>query len=173
MVVVPKWAWVLIGVYAACGGTSIRDPGPSPEAGGSGSGGSGGHVTDVGDARTEGSAASSSGASSADGSAGGAPLGCKSDSDCVLEDDCCWCRGIGAAETIPPCSIRCTQTQCRGAVANVQCAGGRCIAGFDCDGSKVICPAAPPRCNSDLEHVTVRDGCWGPCVPRLECAPQD
>lgn len=107
------------------------------------------------------------------GTGGGAMAQCTDAAQCTLVNDCCSCVGISKGETAPPCDIpECFVPTC-GSLGlmgdSPACSAGQCVAGFDCDHSKVMCKSTPPTCNPG-ETPTVQNGCWGSCVPATECA---
>jgi hypothetical protein len=52
--------------------------------------------------------------------------------------------------------------------ADVACTAGSCVAGIDC-ASPVLCNLVKPTCDAG-QVPSVKDECWGPCVPATECA---
>jgi hypothetical protein len=51
----------------------------------------------------------------------------------------------------------------------VACIAGRCVAGFECDSSKVTCKLLPPVCEPGFVPG-VKETCYtGTCVPVTEC----
>lgn len=70
------------------------------------------------------------------------------------------------------CMQTCIQTSCSALglpkSAVTSCVAGRCVAGFECDWSKVICAQAPPSCPPG-QTAAVTNGCFGSCVPAGEC----
>jgi hypothetical protein len=69
------------------------------------------------------------------------------------------------------CDLACTEDACfRMGIApeDVTCAFGRCVFDLSCDASEVTCRAATPDCDGGWVP-SVRNSCWGPCVPPTEC----
>jgi hypothetical protein len=160
---------VISGGSGGTGGTSagIAGQGGVVGAGGSVAGGAG----------TAGSGGASGGTSGGSGSGGtaGSPARpeCTRAGDCKLLNDCCTCQAIAAGEFVPPCPpIACLVSKCEEQQLppdRVACIAGRCVAGFECDSSKVICKSLPPRCEPGFVPA-VKDGCYaGGCVPVTEC----
>ncbi len=91
-------------------------------------------------------------------------------SACRLHSDCCTCIGLGPGESPPACHIQtCFADACTTlGVQDAACAAGRCVAGFTCDPAQVACDALPPPCPPG-QVASVRNGCWGSCVPAREC----
>src|SRR5262245_36958315 len=44
------------------------------------------------------------------------------------------------------------------------------VGSADCDVSRVECESTPPSC-ADGKTPSVRNGCYGPCVPIAQCKP--
>lgn len=134
---------------------------------GGGSGGSGGSTGGTG--ATGGSGGSTGGT----GGAGPAQPECKVDGDCKMFADCCSCMGIPTSENPVPCPAMCLQDKCGelGGPKTAACIAGRCVAGFNCDSSKVTCKMATPNCDPGKVPLVKEDGtCWqGSCVPANEC----
>jgi hypothetical protein len=139
-------------------------------SGGAGSGGSGGTAGGAG----------SGGSAGASGTAGGAGKGgapgpeCTTAADCKLFSDCCTCAALPVGDTVASCPAICKQNQCEALhlpPAAVACVAGRCVAGFACDASKVICKIAVPNCQAgDVPSVDESGSCYtGDCVPAAEC----
>ena len=158
------------------GGGATGAAGSAGRGGASGTAGRGGASGTAGEAGGSGSAGRGGASGGAGrGGAGGAPgPECMTASDCKLVSDCCTCAAIPAGATAPACSLVCIQSQCdarqlpRGAVA---CVAGRCVAGFDCDTTKVTCRRAAPTCPAG-EVPTVDDAgtCYsGACAPATQC----
>lgn len=150
------------------GGNSQGGSGASVGHGGGGATGTGGSASS---ANTGGSSTNTGGA----GGAGGfvnAPE-CNDASDCTLVNNCCDCIGIPSDTSRPSCDVpECFAPACEalgfGDLSDAQCAAGRCVAGFDCDISKVACELLPPDCPTAMTNTHV-DGCWGDCVDATEC----
>ena len=141
--------------------------GGSGAAGGQGGSGAAGGQGGSGAAGGQGG----SGASGGSGGNGGAPQ-CTTDGQCTLVNDCCSCLGIGPGEGVPPCAImECFVPTCQGQgldANTASCAVGQCVAGHDCDHSKVACDSLPPNCPAG-QTATVNGLCWGGCVAATEC----
>jgi len=141
-------------------------------AGTMGGGGATGGVTTGGGAG-RGGASGGGGRGGAGGSGGGAPQPeCTSAADCKLQNDCCTCEAIAPGEIIPPCPIACLVSKCEAQQLpkdKVACIAGRCVAGFDCDSSKVTCKVLPPVCEAGLIPAVKGDCYAGGCVPVTEC----
>lgn len=112
----------------------------------------------------------------ASGAGGDGPAGepeCLVDSDCKLFDNCCICEGVpdGAIEPacdMGPCLINTCKSLGLPSGTEATCVAGRCIAGFPCDWNETTCDAIPPDCGPG-ETASVREGCYGSCVPAGEC----
>jgi hypothetical protein len=52
------------------------------------------------------------------------------------------------------------------------CARGTCVSGLACSSRAVTCDQESPACG-DGTTPSVRDGCWGACVPAEDCADVD
>lgn len=100
---------------------------------------------------------------------------CASAEDCTLYSDCCSCLALAPGEEPPPCDMpECFADHCTSIGIDFnsapQCNAGRCILGFDCDYTQVMCAAPTPVC-APGEIARVRGNCWdGTCVPTSECA---
>jgi len=159
-------------VTAACGGQS-EGSGSGGAAGGSTGGagalgGSGG--TSVGGSSGAG------GSAGVGGSGGGGAVGgveCVDDSQCKLFSDCCTCAALGPGEPEPPgCDAPCKQNSCEAhgvTSGKAKCVAGQCIVGYECRPTQVFCNAMPPPCPPG-EVPSVLGGCWGACVPAVQCA---
>lgn len=160
------------------GGTAADDGGDiSASASGStsapgtmsatGSDGTGGGTLD---GTSGGTSADSTGSSSADTGVPG--MGCVSDDDCTIVDDCCNCAGILVGEEPPACAIDCKATQCMsaGLGQNVHCELGTCqLEEVDCNQIGVLCNSLPPSCEPGF-LPGVANNCWsGNCVPVEAC----
>lgn len=135
----------------------------------------GGEPTSTGGATLEGSSGGgtsvdSTGSSSADTGVPG--MGCVSDDDCTIVDDCCQCAGIHVDDTPPECPIDCKGTQCMsaGLGQNVRCEFGTCqLEEVDCNQIGVVCNSLPPNCEPGF-LPGVANNCWsGNCVPVEAC----
>jgi hypothetical protein len=100
---------------------------------------------------------------------------CTTAADCTLYSDCCTCEARAANAPPPPaCQMVCIQSDCAahqlppGAVA---CVAGRCIAGFNCDASGVVCGSLTPTCAAgEVPSVNATGTCFaGGCVPASQC----
>ncbi|MCE7893496.1 MAG: hypothetical protein DYH12_27970 [Sorangiineae bacterium PRO1] len=154
-------------VTAACGGQS-----ESSATGGAAGGGAGGAGGVGGSSGTGGT--SVGGSSGAGGSGGMAPgAECTDDSQCTLFSDCCTCAALGPNEPQPPsCDMACKQNSCEAhgvTGGKARCVAGQCIVGYACQPTQVFCNALPPTCPKG-EVPSVLGGCWGPCVPAVQCA---
>lgn len=88
-------------------------------------------------------------------------------------------RGRGACATTVDAGVRPDAAICNGAAIGPggnYCAGPddgplpvECCFGWRCDPSTVACNALPPTCPAGYV-ASVNYGCWGPCVPRGNCA---
>ena len=98
---------------------------------------------------------------------------CSVPGDCKLVNDCCTCAALPQNEPAPACGDQsCTQLMCAKLGFNVDavlCAAHRCVAGFNCDHSQVLCASLEPSCGSGMTP-SVSGSCWGACVPATECA---
>jgi hypothetical protein len=160
------------GGRAGTGGAATGSGGAGGRAGtggaATGSGGAGGRAG-TGGAATGGRPGTGGGA----GGAGGVAPECRVAGDCHLYSDCCACEALAPGELPPPacpavCVVgRCTQL----GLSNdaVDCVAGRCVAGFDCDATKVTCKVAIPACPAG-ETPIVTGSCYtGQCAPVAEC----
>lgn len=167
---------------AACGGATSNgtaDAGGADAATGGGpdAAGSGGHAGSGGGGAA--GAAGSSGASTGGTSTGGSPADagttaeCTSNSDCKVLNDCCTCEAVPNADTPSSCDSVCKQNQCAAlglTAPTASCIAGRCVIGFSCDASKVLCKSLSPTCPPG-QIALVSGSCWqGSCVPANECA---
>ncbi|MBK7580742.1 MAG: hypothetical protein IPI67_11100 [Myxococcales bacterium] len=161
------------GVTAGAGGTTGGSGGTTGGSGGA-TGGSGGATGGSGGA-TGGSGGATGGSGGATGGSGGATSKpeCASDSDCKILQDCCSCSGYPSSETPPSCAKLCIQDKCGelGVTPTASCQAGRCVAGFNCDPSKVTCKSLTPTCNpGEIPLINAAGNCWqGGCVPANEC----
>ncbi|MCA9628994.1 MAG: hypothetical protein KC766_15045, partial [Myxococcales bacterium] len=80
------------------------------------------------------------------------------------------CSGVPKDEDVVDCPATCAVDQCnRAGISEPQCVAGRCVAGYECDASKVTCAQPTPQCPAG-EVAAVQGGCWtGTCVPAVEC----
>lgn len=153
-------------------------------SGGGGAGGAGGGTTSAttgtgtttgtGSTSSSATTTSSSGSTTSSSSTGGgmAQAECATAADCKLVDDCCNCEAIPKTQMDPQCSQQCLQSACMalGVTPTVDCQAGRCIAAFDCDGSKVTCLTPQPVCPAGETNL-VNGLCWTQqCVPVTQCA---
>lgn len=155
------------GASAGSGGTS-GSGGASGGAGGSSAGGGAGGTSGSGGA--SGGAAGSGGTGGGSGGSAGAAQ-CTDASQCTLHSDCCTCQAVGPGEKVPECPVDCIIDMCASlgvTEADVACAAGSCVAGIQC-ASETICNSKPPVCEPG-EVPSIKDQCWGPCVPATECA---
>ncbi len=158
----------------ACGGSSNSDG--NPDAGSGATGGSGGSGASAGSGASGGSGATagSGGKAGSGGGAGHEPVAgeCVSDDDCELLSDCCSCLVAPKGKaSLPYCEpTPCFADQCTASgIQKASCVAGTCIKGFECDSTQVYCNALPPLCEGG-EVPSVSEGCWGPCVPAVQCA---
>ncbi len=176
-----RWVALLSLGLASCGGNAESGAGGSAgaagagatggsgaAAGSSGAAGSGAVAGSGGTGATAGSGASG-GTAGTGGTTGPAPE-CISDSDCKLFSDCCTCVGLPNNHPDPAsCFASCKVDMCTAHKVKAPiCAAGRCVAGFDCDTSKVLCESLPPKCPPG-QVVSVDGVCWGPCVEATQC----
>jgi len=182
--------WVLLVSMAACGGATATCETSGGSGGGSGvavggasgsadSGGSGGGAAGTVGASGGGGTAVADASAGVGGASGGESVDagikpeCYSEKDCKIFTDCCACEGVPNAETPASCRVACKQNQCAAlglAAPQAACIAGRCVVGFDCDSSKVLCKSVPPQCPAGQVPL-VNSGCWqGTCVAANECA---
>jgi hypothetical protein len=144
------------------GGTSGNSSGGNAgnsNGGGSGASGEGG------------SGGSGEGGSAGGGAGGGGGRECETADDCVLLQDCCSCMGAPEGATLPYCNLVCIQSRCQASqigTDEVTCSFGRCVIDRSCNRSAVTCTEAPMPCPNG-EVRSVREGCFGPCLPPTEC----
>jgi len=80
---------------------------------------------------------------------------------------------VGA--TAPACGgVLCKQNQCPArqlGTGTVDCVAGRCVAGFACDATQVICKVAAPVCPAgEVPVINDAGNCYvGTCAPATEC----
>lgn len=142
---------------SASGGSPSGGAGAGAAASGSGSGGSAGAVGQAG----------------AGGSGAAPATSCTLDSQCELIDNCCECSAVPSGTVAESCQRQCVVHECRQqGVLGARCLRERCVPLYDCDQSHVICGAPTPSCADD-ELPSIRNGCYGECVPRERCAPSD
>ncbi len=100
---------------------------------------------------------------------------CATASDCKLVSDCCTCAAVPVGHEAPQCALVCIQSKCAqqqlplGTPA--ACVAGRCIAGFNCDDSRVSCDIATPNCDDgQVPAINAAGTCYaGGCVPASQC----
>jgi len=172
---------------AGRGGTTGKG-GSSGTGGATGNGGSNGGSSGGGAAGKGGASGSTGGTSAGRGGdgAGGTSAGrggsggipgpeCTTASDCKLVDDCCTCAAIPVGATAPACGgVLCKQNQCPArqlGTGTVDCVAGRCVAGFACDATQVICKVAAPVCPAgEVPVINDAGNCYvGTCAPATEC----
>lgn len=153
------------GGSAGSGGSST---GGSAGSGGSTTGGSGGATGGTGGSVTGGTGGASTGGT---GGAAAKPE-CTQASDCKVFEDCCSCEGVPSSANPSICKMACTTKKCAElgvSSTEVSCVAGRCVKGYECDSSKVVCLSMPPKCAAG-EVAQVKGSCWtGKCVPAGEC----
>jgi hypothetical protein len=151
-------------------------------AGGGAEGGKGGAIGSGG-AGGKGGAPGSGGAGGkggvmGSGGAGGTTAGapeCATDTDCKLYDGCCFCQAQPVSATPPTeCTLACIQSQCQAKQLPpnaVACVAGRCVAGFNCDASKVTCKIGITACDPGyVQAINAAGTCYqGGCVPATQC----
>jgi hypothetical protein len=101
---------------------------------------------------------------------------CAVDEDCRLVSDCCTCQAIPRDGKAPSCDPKrscvtsvCAQYQ---GIDQARCAAGRCVLGFDCDTTTVVCKRLPPVCpTGQVPQVVGTQGarCYGECVDATQC----
>jgi len=108
----------------------------------------------------------------ADAAAGAMSTTCLSDADCQLVNDCCRCQAIPSGEKVAACdpqrscvTLVCAQYQ---GIETARCSAGRCILGFDCDTTKVLCKRVAPLCPPGQVPL-VAGQCYGECVDARQC----
>ena len=108
------------------------------------------------------------------GGAGNKPE-CMTASDCRLVSDCCNCRALPVDAPNPlVCPLLCIQSKCSQEMlpsGAVDCVAGRCVAGFNCDASRVVCGGPTPTCPpGEVPTVNPAGTCYsGGCVPATQC----
>lgn len=111
-------------------------------------------------------------AATADGSPVATGAGCQTDNDCLLISDCCSCQAIPRGEKAPSCDPKrsCVMSVCAQyqGVDQARCSAGRCVLGFECDPTKVLCKRLPPVCPPG-QVPRVLSGCYGECVDARQC----
>jgi hypothetical protein len=112
-----------------------------------------------------------------DGALNLGPAQCQRDEDCQLVNDCCSCQAIGTRENAPYCDpkMACVMPSCSqyGGLDRATCKAGRCVLGFDCDASNVVCKRLPPVCPAGQAPQIVGQGasrCYGECVDSRQCS---
>jgi hypothetical protein len=166
-------------------GTGGAATGGRMGTGGNATGGSGTGDAGTGGAATGGAGtggAGTGGAATGGAGTGGAGTGgavnkpeCTTASDCRLVSDCCTCRaGPVAAPNPQPCPLLCIQSKCNQEMlpsGAVDCVAGRCVAGFNCDASTVVCGGPTPACApGEVPTVNPSGTCYsGGCVPATQC----
>jgi len=185
--------WVLFVSMAACGGATttgetsvgagggagVAVGGASGNAVSGGAGGSGGGAAGTVGASGDGGAEVVDASAGVGGASGGASVDagikpeCTTEKDCQIFTDCCACEGVPNGAMPPSCRLACKQNQCASlglAAPQAACIAGRCVAGFECDSSKVLCKLVPPTCPAGQVPL-VQGSCWqGACVAANECA---
>jgi hypothetical protein len=164
------------GSTGAGGAAGTTGGGGTTGAGGSTSAGGGAGAGTAGSAGASGSggAGGAGGTGGIGGAAGGSPQPeCTTAADCKLQNDCCTCQALAPGEFYPSCPpIACLVDKCEALQLPkdaVACVAGRCVAGFECDSSKVTCKLLPPVCEPGFVPG-VKDTCYtGTCVPVTEC----
>jgi hypothetical protein len=104
----------------------------------------------------------------------GGELGCASDAECVLVNDCCHCTAA-PLDAIPDCDLpECFALVCDSTLGQIQptaeCRVGTCQLGqVSCDLSQIQCDIPePPACEGGLVRAVV-GACYGPCVQPSLC----
>lgn len=152
---------------AASGGNggSAGNGGRGGEAGGNGNGGGGMSAS---------GGQGGGGGTASGGAAGGPGPECRTAVDCRLENDCCQCAAV--PDSTPPsiCMRECIQSVCSAMQLppnELACVAGRCVAGFNCDASRVVCLMAKPICvNGLVPAVNAAGTCYtGGCVAATQC----
>lgn len=165
------------------GGSSTGGAGGVPGTGGAATGGrvgaggaaTGGRVGTGGFfAATGGRVGTGGTAGTGAAGSGGAKPECTKASDCRLQSDCCNCRAVPVGTQDAQCQLACVQSKC--AQLNlpdgaVDCVAGRCVAGFNCESTKVTCMTSPPACAAgEAPGVNAQGTCYtGVCVPVTQC----
>ncbi|MEO5768270.1 MAG: hypothetical protein ABIS92_07945 [Polyangia bacterium] len=112
---------------------------------------------------------------------GGAVVGkpeCVTAVDCRLENDCCACRAVPAGTPPSACLLFCLQTKCAQQElppGRIDCVAGRCVAGFACDTSAVVCGQVAPPCPvGSVPTVSANGNCFsGNCAAATQCLSVD
>lgn len=148
---------VLVFALCGCGGSTVDGP---IDAGGEA------------EAPDAGGDASADGGDAASDAAANGPE-CAVDDDCVLVDDCCRCEARPADAPGPLCDMpECFAPAClAGGIGErpTKCVAGRCVLDVDCDASHALCKSLPSPCPAGEVHA-IESGCWGACVPAVQCA---
>ncbi len=175
--------WTLMGALAIGSLGLVGCDSDTDEPGGSGassaSGGKGGTTNAGGNTASGGNTSSGQGGDAGGAGGVGGQGGvfenkpeCTKASQCNLINDCCNCKGIPSSEQPPVCDVpECFAPMCEALdFPNLEasCAAGRCVAGFDCDHTKVQCKSIQPECDPG-KTPTVVNNCWGQCVPAEQC----
>jgi len=161
------------GTSGMAGTTGVAGTGAAG-AGGAGGGGDAGTAGAGGASGTAGGAAggASGAAGGASGAAGtGSGAECRTAADCVLVSDCCACRAEPKGAQVASCPATCAVDACAAneiQANEVTCAFDRCVLTRSCDTTRVACLADPAECPPGTIR-SVRDACWGPCLPPTEC----
>ena len=145
-------------------GTGVAGAGGAGGGGGAGTAGAGGASGAAG-----GTSGAAGGASGAAGKGSGAE--CLTAADCVLVSDCCACRAEPKGAQVASCPATCAVDACAAIeiqAHEVTCALDRCVLARTCVTTRVTCLADPPACPPGT-IPSVRDACWGPCLPPTEC----
>jgi hypothetical protein len=136
---------------------------------------SGGEATGTGASTLDGSSGGGTGVDDgpSGSTGGGVPgMGCVSDDDCTIVDDCCTCAGIHVDDEPPACPIECKATACMsaGLGQTVHCELGTCqLEEVDCNQMTIVCDSLPPNCEPGF-LPSVGNNCWtGNCVPVEAC----
>lgn len=141
---------ILVLLCAACGGESSEDGSGGAAGGMGGSTGSGGSVSSGG---------------SGGGSGGSMPCPCPA--GFVCQNGVCVSPGSGGS----------VSGGGSGGSVSGGGSGGTAVGGtggsggglpVDCDPGPVLCKSMPPTC-APGQVPSVQNGCWGPCVPILDC----
>ena len=89
----------------------------------------------------------------------------------MLVSDCCACRAEPKGAQVASCPATCAVDACAAneiQAHEVTCAFDRCVLARSCDTTEVTCLADPAECPPGTIH-SVRNACWGPCLPPTEC----
>jgi hypothetical protein len=157
----------MAGTTTGAAGTGVAGAGGAGPGGGAGTVGAGGASGAAGGA--SGAAGGASGTSGTSGTRFGAE--CRTAADCVLVSDCCACRAEPKGAQVATCLATCAVDACAAIqieAREVTCTLDRCVLARTCDTRAVNCLADPASCPPGTVH-SVRDRCWGPCLPPTEC----